>query len=245
VTDGAAIPLPPPRDRGSRPTDGEVQRQTTIDDPAGRLGSDGRVADSRPGRWLLLRDAVREIGSLESLYRLARDGTLPSRENAQHGIEVWIADRDLPEGAPTRPLAVPAVADAAVSSTPLPSELATQIGAVLASLTESHERGLQIARENGALSERVPALERELETARASAASHQEALDALQRRLGAVIEANLALTDLLRPPSPDSERGQTPAADRVPWPWLLLISACVAAVAIFVWLIERGHVLVP
>jgi hypothetical protein len=50
----------------------------------------GPVEPTEAGRWLLLRAAVREIGSLEHLYRLAKDGVLQSREDSAGRIEVWV-----------------------------------------------------------------------------------------------------------------------------------------------------------
>jgi len=243
VMEGAAIPLPPPRDRVRRTTNGEVQHQAAIDDSARHAGLDGLLADCPPGRWLPLREAVRALGSIESLYGIARDGTLKLREEAQHGVEVWVADRGCVEDDPTQPLAVPTAVDATISGAPQSSEASPQIGDFLAFIAESHERSLQLARENGALSERVPALERELEAARESATSHQQALDAMRERMGDVIEINLALTGLLEHPSPHGEPWPAAPAGRKRWPWLLMLTICIMSSPIIAWLIGWGHLL--
>jgi hypothetical protein len=117
----------------------------------------GRVRRDEPGRWLILRDALREIGSLEHLYELARDGKLQSREGAVGQVEVWVADRDRFGGILTRPPGAVGSGDSCCS------EAEHQVLALAASLVENHERHLELARENGALGERVAQLERQLE----------------------------------------------------------------------------------
>jgi membrane protease YdiL (CAAX protease family) len=122
------------------------------------------------GRWLLLRDALREVGSLEYLYQLAKDGTLRSRHDAYGRVEVWLSVRD--RYGPAEPESTTAMAalgvDAAVGTNA--SEAAQWVAAVLGPLMQSHERQLQLARENGALAERLAAVERELRAQRGLAA---------------------------------------------------------------------------
>ena len=235
-----AIPLPPPRHYDPAAHVDDVPEAVNVS-PARLDGVDDHADDPEPGSWLPLRDAVREIGSLESMYRLARDGKLQSREGGHDRIEVWVADRDRLADAPTGPLEVTRATETAVSTT-YAADLARQIAALMAPLSESHERNLQLARENGALSERVPSLERELQALRASTAADQHALDEVRQRLEAVVGANIALTDLLQSRALDREWEQPPpppAPRRGFWSWLLLVIGASFAVAVVVlWCIK-------
>jgi hypothetical protein len=114
------------------------------------------------GQWLLLRDAVREIGSLERLYRLAHDGQLRSREDVHGRIEVWVADSESYD-APTHALEVAAAPTEELLFGGLTSpEVGRVVAALIAPLVESHQSQVALARENGALNERLAALERQL-----------------------------------------------------------------------------------
>jgi hypothetical protein len=203
--------------------------------------SNSRSVGAAPGCWLPLRDAVREIGSLEYLYRLARDGTLQSREDPDHGVEIWVADQDRAAGVSAHPPDPPSAAASAIPAGPQAPDLATPIGLLLAPLAESHQRSLQLARENGALSERVPALEREVEVLRESVASQSAALELAHQRIDSVLAANIALTDMLHAGGQDNQR---PARRRFLWLWMLMVALSLASAAMLVSLIGSRYVLV-
>lgn len=155
------VPLPPRRPERFEAHDGSPQATTV--EPGLTGDRNGHVDRDEPGRWLPLRDALRAVGSLEFLYQLARDGKLQPRAEADGQVEVWVSDRECFGGAPTRSL------DATRHSEPLVAECATcsevghQAAALIAPLVESHGRHLELARENGALGERVALLQRQLE----------------------------------------------------------------------------------
>jgi hypothetical protein len=197
-----------------------------MDSGDGGVGREPIVDELEPGRWLPLRDAVREIGSLERRYRLAQDGELRSREWSPDQIEIWVADREQFGGAPP---GVRGVTQSTDPTGPHGPELASQITAPLAPVVENHERYLHLARENGALSERVPALERELQALREVSASDKQALEAL-------IGANVALTELLqlrilvREGEPRRRHGRGLRL----WLWLSIIASLATAVVV-IW----------
>jgi hypothetical protein len=128
----------------------------------------GHVDQSGPGRWLQLRDAVQEIGSLEHLDRLAKDGRLQSRENAYGQLEVWVAHRHHFDDPSTRSLETGRPAESALPGGFRHTETDRQIAVLIAPLVESYERHVELARENGSLSERVVNLEREMDVLRAT-----------------------------------------------------------------------------
>ncbi len=93
---GAPVDHPSPH-RPDSDGDDEAVGMTA---PAAISGpTNGDIASATHGCWLPLREAVREVGSLEHLYRLARDGKLPSRDDADGRIEVWITDADRSDAA--------------------------------------------------------------------------------------------------------------------------------------------------
>jgi hypothetical protein len=164
------------------------------------LIEDGHRSDRgpEPGRWLPLREAVRAVGSLERLNRLARDGMLQTRECADGEIEVWVAERDSYR-APTGPFETDAsfVADGQADATGVPeastSEVSNAEAGLIEALAEAHERQITLAQENGTLRERLTALEHELGELRMQAAgslgpltqSHERHLE-LMRENGAL-----------------------------------------------------------
>jgi hypothetical protein len=201
------------------------------------VGREAMIDELEPGRWLPIRDAVREIGSLERLYRLAQNGELRSREPVPEQIEIWVTDRDRLDGAPQGVRGIASVTEATVPSGPGAPEPASQIATLLAHVVDSQERHLQTARENGVLSERASAVERELRAVREAFAADKQALETAQQRLEAVLGANVALTELLqlRTLVRDGEprRGRE---RRWPQVWLAIIaSLAAAAVAMWLW----------
>jgi hypothetical protein len=164
-----------------------------------------------PGRWLPLRDALREVGSLEHLYRLAHDGLLRSREDEHGQAEIWIADSE--RYAEPAPASEP---DGDVAPTTTIEETATAdadsaVAALIARLVEAHEREVRLARENGALGERAASFQRELAELRtrygASPAPLAEATDRqlqLARENG-VLSERLAVLERKLDALPDSQ----------------------------------------
>jgi hypothetical protein len=163
--------------------------------------------DDGSGRWLPLRDAVREIGSLEELYRLARDDKLPSREDAAGRIEVWVGDGACLGDASARPLGATGLAV-------LPGHTGSgdQFAALLGPLTASYERNIELAHEIGTLRERTATMERELQDLRRTAASDKHALEQLRKRLEAVAGENAA---------PKVRVAERPSRPGRRWLWLL------------------------
>jgi hypothetical protein len=155
------IPLLLRRPETSEAHDGTPQATTV--EPGLRGERNGHVDLDEPGRWLPLRDALRAVGSLEHLYQLARDGKLQPRAEADGQVDVWVSDRDCFGGAPTRFLDATRHAEPPVSECSTCSEAGHQVAALIASLVENHERHLELARENGALGERVARLQRQFE----------------------------------------------------------------------------------
>jgi hypothetical protein len=139
-----------------------IPEATTVE-PEQTGERNGHVDRDEPGRWLPLRDALRAVGSLEHLYQFARDGKLQSREEADGQVEVWVTDRECFGGAPARLLDATRHSESLVSECSHCSEVGHQVAALVAPLVESYERHLELARENGALTERVAQLQHQLE----------------------------------------------------------------------------------
>jgi hypothetical protein len=133
---------------------------------------DGLTAPERDvasGRWLSIRDAIREIGSLEHLHLLARNGALRSQVTEHGGIEVWVDDGDGFDAAmPPGGGAASSRRSAALGESS-PSDIAHEVAALIAPLVESHEHQLQLARENGILVKRLAQIDRELQTLQVAA----------------------------------------------------------------------------
>jgi predicted nucleic acid-binding Zn-ribbon protein len=204
-------PLDRPDDRGHHRS---TWRPTVTGEPIGP-GEPGepkwQAAAGPPfeeGCWLLLRDAVRVVGSLERLYQLAEEGVLESRQDEDGQIEVWIESGET-YAAPGATHAAPSPAATVPGSAAAESlgeatdprgtgagDLGQMAAALIGPLTEAHERHLELARENGSLSARVIVLERELQDARAQvnaaplAEAHERRLQLM--RENAVLAERLA-----------------------------------------------------
>lgn len=137
--------------------------QVTTVEPGLTGERNGHVDLDEPGRWLPLRDALRAVGSLEHLYQLARDGKLQPRAEADGQVDVWVSDRECFGDTPTRFLDATRHVDPLVSECSTYSDVGHQVAALIAPLVESHERHLELARENGALGERIARLQRQIE----------------------------------------------------------------------------------
>jgi hypothetical protein len=182
-----------------RPEDDEYQgtswRQTvtgeTIEPEAGPAPDDA----GRLGQWLLLRDAVRVIGSLERLYRMAEEGILLSRVDPDGEIEIWVPSSETYAASdasdPDRPTEPPGPRSVDAS------ELSRVAAALIKPLAEAHERHLQLARENGSLSARVITLEIELREARAQATDQAGPRAAAQAREIELARDNAVLVERL------------------------------------------------
>lgn len=157
-----------------------------------------RANQAQSGRWLPLDDAVRALGMSERVvFRLVSEGRLRSREESDDRVEIWVADADRVDDAPDRTVEI-IHPDQTLS---LVERQATTLGhqftALTAPLAASYERNVQLARENGVLSERAAALEREVETLRAAAISDKQALEQTRKRLEAVESAYAQLTRMM------------------------------------------------
>jgi hypothetical protein len=179
-------PLDRPDDRGHYRS---TWRPTVTGEPIGPAEAAEAAWQAAPGEpfeegcWLLLRDAVRVIGSLERLYQLAEEGVLESRQDEYGQIEVWIESGETytasgsattpPGPAATVPGAAPAesLGEATDPRGAGASDFGQVAAALIGPVTEAHERHLELARENGSLSARLIVLERELQDARAQSAS--------------------------------------------------------------------------
>ena len=106
----------------------------------------------------------------------------------------------------------------------------------MAPLAGSYERNVQLARENGVLTERLAALERERRTLRDASASEGQALAQARKRIEALEGANVGLTRMLSARSEEHE----PERGRRSWTWLLyVIGAVLCGAAAVLWYLER------
>jgi hypothetical protein len=175
-------------------SDDDGWREVSVIRPS--LVEDGHTADRgpEPGRWLPLRDAVRAVGSLERLNRLAKDGMLQTREGADGEVEVWVAERDSYR-ASSSPFEVEADAQAEATGVPEPgtSEVSNAEAGLIEALAEAHERQITLAQENGTLRERLAILEHELGELRVQAAGSLGPLTQSHERHLELIRENGAL----------------------------------------------------
>ena len=167
---------------------------------------DRESAAGESGSWLPLHEAARELGILEILaFRLISDGKLLSRRDEGGEIQVWVADADRVEEGPAQV----SVTNREERSLALAESLATtvhhQVEILTSSLVASYEQNAQLARENGALTERLAVLEREL-----------TGLQDTRERLRASELTNTQLTRMLSMWTAAQDRG-----DRSRRPWLL------------------------
>jgi hypothetical protein len=140
-------------------------------------GNNGHLGGSETGRWLPLREALRGVGSLERLYRLAMADQLPSREGADGQTLVWItADRATP-AAPEQSPDRAGIREASTLADHEPPAEGDRVTPLVEHLVQAHGRSLELAQENGALAERTASLERELRVVRDAAASDRRALE--------------------------------------------------------------------
>jgi hypothetical protein len=122
----------------------------------------------------------------------------------------------------------------------LVATITRHVAVLAAPLGAGHGRNVELARENGALTERAAALERELEALRSSSAADQQTVERMRKRLEAVEGANVALTRLLQ----NRVEERQPRRARGPRLLLLLlllivIGGCLCALAAVVWLSGR------
>lgn len=157
------------------------------------------------GSWLPIHDAARKLGILELLaYRLMSEGKLRSRQHDSGTIEVWVADTDPLTQAPTPPGDASYNGRYVALAERLASAIHHQVELLTNSLVSAYDRNAQLARENGALTERLEGFERKLKS-----------LHDVQERLDAIEAANKQLTHLL---SICMEVQSPPKRRR--WPWL-------------------------
>jgi hypothetical protein len=195
---------------------------------------EGQADHTEPGVWLPLTDAVRDVATLRRIiYRLVGDGKLRSREHVNGEIEIWIRDDDLVNESSVRPLNV-----IGPGQSPLPAEydasaIGHQFAVLIGPLASSFERNVQLAHENGVLSERAASLERDLKALRDATASDKRALEHATERLRALeaIHAQSART---------LSAGEEDRSGRQRWSWVwLAIGALLCLAAAVVWFISR------
>jgi len=141
----------------------------------------------RDGDWLSLADVLQDTTLVERiLYRMVGDGKLRSREGDSGDVQIWVRDEDrgaepsAPPGTVTEPTEVA-----------LPNErgdgaIAHGISLLLAPLSASHERNLQLAYENGSLKERMLVQEHELQALRGAALADKRTIQHVTDRLRAM-----------------------------------------------------------
>jgi hypothetical protein len=157
-----------------------------------------RVNQAQSGSWLPLDDAIRALGMSERvIFRLVNEGRLRSREEPNDRIEIWVADADRVDDTQDRPVEIIRPDHSLSLMERQSTTLGHQVTALTAPLAASYERNVQLARENGVLSERTAALEREVETLRAAAVSDKQALEQTRRRLEAVESAHAQLSRMM------------------------------------------------
>jgi hypothetical protein len=172
------------------------------------------LESAAPGTWLPLADAIRALGITEyQAYRFVRDDKLRAREWDGGRIEVWVADEARSNELPGRSVAVSDDRLSLDVVERLAAMFHQQVGQLLRPLAEAHERSLELARENGALAERVEAAER----APRDDVDRQPELDHLREQLRDVEAAHARLAAMLDAQQPremvepsKSPQGQSP-----------------------------------
>lgn len=193
------------------------------------------VAHAEPGAWLPLADAIRALEITEyQAYRYVREDKLRAREWNGGRIEVWVADAARPSE--TSHMSLTSGADHL--SLDVIERLAAMfhqhIGQLLQPLAEAHERSLELARENGALTERLSSSERSSRVAE-NTGDDPSHLEALRERIRDVEAANARLTAMLEARAP-REEAMPPELPRQE-SRLLVIGAVVLAIITVAFLI--------
>jgi hypothetical protein len=194
-----------------------------------------RQDSSESGIWLPLADATRILGISEyQAYRFVRDEKLRAREWDGGRIEVWVTDAARSDLTVPRSLAV--IEDRLPLDTVerLASMFNDQVAQLLRPLAESHDRSLELARENGALTERLAAAQRDVPVT-AEIERDQQSLEYLRSRIQEIETANAQLTAMLESRQSD-EQTEMPLPSRSQ-PWLLGIGTLVLAVVALAFLI--------
>jgi hypothetical protein len=168
-------------------------------------GQTHRLGHAELGSWLPLHDAARKLGILEILaYRLISEGKLRSRHPEDGEIQVWVSEMEYPgegisrAGERDHDERYLAIAERLASAVHHQADVLTN------SLVAAYDRNAQLARENGALAERLGSVERELKELRD-----------IHERLRAVESANAQLTQLLSTSMDCKAQG-----NRAGWAWL-------------------------
>lgn len=182
------------------------------------------------GTWLPLADIVQERDTLRRIVcRLVGNGKVQSRESARGEVEIWISDDDRLREAPSPHPDVIGPAQSPVPAEYGPSAVGQQLAVLISPLASSYERNVQLARENGTLTERVAILERDLKALRDSAAADKRALDLATERLR-IVEA----AEAERPRRSATRHAGHDAGAH--WAWrLLAIGALLGLAAVAVW----------
>jgi hypothetical protein len=194
-----------------------------------------RQHSSEPGIWLPLADATRVLGITEyQAYRYVRDEKLRAREWDGGRIEVWVTDAARSDSASPQSLAVIEDRLSLVTVERLASMFNDQVAQLLRPLAKSHDRSLELARENGALTERLAAAQREV-TVTAEIERDQQSLEYLRLRVQEIEAVNAELTAVLELRQSE-ERTESVVPSRSQ-PGLLGIGTLVLAVVALAFLI--------
>jgi hypothetical protein len=207
------------------------------------MADEQRVAADRvePGQWLPLERAVRVLGISErAIYQLVGQGKLRSRDGANDGAEIWITDSERTDTATERSVEVIHQDQSLFTVERLSAAMSQQVASLTAPLAASYERNVQLARENGALTERLDALEREAQELRSGAVSRAQALEQAQKRLEALEGANAALTRMLAAAQRD-----VPEERRSPWLLLVGVAILLVLAIVAVAVLQPGSLSSP
>ena len=178
------------------------------------------------GSWLPLKDALQVLGISEyQAYRFVRDEKLRAREWDGGRIEVWISEADDPNGVQSLPADSHDDRISLATVERLSTVFQQQVGELLRPLSESHERRVELARENGALVERLAAAEREATAASETIAADKESTAYLRKRVRDVEEANTQLTSMLNSKALERPVEQPP---KRPWTWMVVVGILAA-----------------
>lgn len=190
-----------------------------------------RIDPAAQGAWVPLTDAVDEVATLRRLvYRLVSDGKLRSRESTTGEIEVWIRDDDLSN---IRSLSVIGPAQSAATAESSQLSVGQQLSVLIGPLAASFERNVQLAHENGVLSERAANLERELKALREATTSDKRPLEHATERLRALEAAQM------QPARVSTRRDEDrPTSQQWSWAWLAF-GAFLCLAAAVVWYFGR------
>ena len=185
--------------------------------------------NAHSGDWAPLTNVTDDVATLRRLiYRLVRDGKLRSREGANGEIEVRLSDDDRVNEAAIRPFSVIGPDQSAATTKSGHLSVSQQLSVLIGPLATSFERNVELARENGVLSERAASLERELKALRDATLSDKRLLEQATERLRALDAAQMQATGASAAGDEDWPRRQR-------WSWAWLAFGAFLCLAAAVW----------